>query len=500
MKMAVGSVLSGTGAIGTDVVVTGLDFQPRVVFCQSGQASTDADALQTSAWWSYGFHANGKNRCIAINQQDNAADDQRHSLRNDRIVESLDNNGTVVGALAVQSLDGDGFTLDTVVQYTGARVIMYVALGGDDIEEADIQDVTLPGVTGNNDQQPFAFDPNFLMLIGNIRTTEGLGANIKASIGMTNGDAQYVMSVHSDDGAGNISLCGAYIYDGEMFASAGRPTAVTARAAFVEWLTGGWRWNVLATGVAQKIYVLGMKCTVKPFLGDLLSQTDTTTQIVESGFAFQPAGAMLFSDCFAKSPQGASDNTHARLSVGAWTSSANRRAFAFGADDNNDPPRAESIYETDELYANITFFIIQGLMDSVSLDEDGFTNIMDDADPSQAFCFYVAFNSTEPDTRDRLLRYHENAYLSRLRDPLRGLPVILDTQGRQIAAHQLMVNELIRSDGPYLPSTEKHDNLLEDQAVGFIESKRSDDSGKLTLRSAKESLLEGVLRRLSRSG
>jgi hypothetical protein len=50
-------------------------------------------------------------------------------------------------------------------------------------------------------------------------------------------------------------------------------------------------------------------------------------------------------------------------------------------------------FEYDAVYINMpgTAATVQGLMDVKTIDSDGFTMIMDDADPSQAFVWYLAF-------------------------------------------------------------------------------------------------------------
>jgi hypothetical protein len=80
------------------------------------------------------------------------------------------------------------------------------------------------------------------------------------------------------------------------------------------------------------------------------------------------------------------------MSIGAFSSLTDRGAQS-GLDENGKADsETTTIIEFDEVYANIaTDSTIAGLMDVKSVDSDGFTMIMDDADPSQAFVWYIAF-------------------------------------------------------------------------------------------------------------
>jgi hypothetical protein len=96
--------------------------------------------------------------------------------------------------------------------------------------------------------------------------------------------------------------------------------------------------------------------------------------------------------------------------------------------------------------------------------------------------------------RPLLLKYHENVYISRLH----GQPHILDTQGRAIPVEQLQFDQWIRQDGPFLPTSFRFANLVQDPAVAYIEGLRIQGE-RATITTAKESMLDSLLRRLGRS-
>lgn len=128
-------------------------------------------------------------------------------------------------------------------------------------------------------------------------------------------------------------------------------------------------------------------------IGDGLTQTDTVTDIVETGFGFAPTGAMFVSHCNTKSTADTAQN-HASLSIGAMDSASSRGAQAAYMENGTADSECTTAVEHDAVYINISNAdAVQGLMDVKSVDSDGFTLIMDDADPSQNYFWYVAAGS-----------------------------------------------------------------------------------------------------------
>jgi len=93
--------------------------------------------------------------------------------------------------------------------------------------------------------------------------------------------------------------------------------------------------------------------------------------------------------------------------------------------------------------------------------------------------------------RSRVVKYLHNTYMSRLA----GMPVVLDVLGRQVPTEQIEFDSWMRVDGPFFPTSRKFSSTVEDPGTTYIESIRT-SRGKVTIETAKESLLESLLRRL----
>jgi hypothetical protein len=126
-------------------------------------------------------------------------------------------------------------------------------------------------------------------------------------------------------------------------------------------------------------------------VGNLLTQTDTTTPITVSGLGFEPKAVLLLSHCHAESTQDTLQDDD-QWSIGAFTAADARQAMGIADDDAAATTSVSTAVEYDAAYANLNpgADAVQGLMDVQSVDSDGFTLIMDDADPSQNFVAYLA--------------------------------------------------------------------------------------------------------------
>jgi hypothetical protein len=100
-----------------------------------------------------------------------------------------------------------------------------------------------------------------------------------------------------------------------------------------------------------------------------------------------------------------------------------------------------------------------------------------------------------PEARRRLVKYLHNSDVSRQADR----PVVHDVLGRDVPPEQIQPEQWMYTDGPYFLTSDKPASLISDPRAQYIESigVRGDQVDIVTVR---ESLLEGLLQRLSRSG
>lgn len=397
LQAKVGSFSSGTGALSSTVAVTGVGFQPKaILFWWSGRSeSTDAIGRAT-LYRGFGAVAGTTDRQAAGTTSADAAAsiDAARLSRNDAVVAVMTAAGVVDGLLDLQSFDSDGFTLVVDDVMPRDQRISYLALGGTSLTNAATGFFSMPVTTGNFDYTSLAWQPDCVIFFSSNLTSDP--PNDSASrghlmIGAATGSAnQGVWSAGVGPESNATSQSKSYATDAECIAFLGStPTTVSARAAFVSFLSNGFRLNALVSSSARRVQFIALKGG-NYLVESLLTQTDTVTAITESGFGFAPSGVLFVSHGQTKSTTD-TVQTHDRLSIGAASSTSSRTAQGTLDEDGLADTQVSTAIEHDEVYVNIsTSSTIDGLMDLQSLDSGGFTAIMDDADPAQAFVWYLA--------------------------------------------------------------------------------------------------------------
>jgi hypothetical protein len=397
----VGSFNTGTAAAGNTVVVSGLGFQPKVIFFWfSGELGTVDVAQRDTHHRGFGVGISTTDRRAAGTlAQDTPTSMVTNQVQTDAaLIAANSTSDTNVGRMDLQSMDSDGFTLIVDTAFNGSYRIHYLALGGTDITDVVGGEVTAPAGTGTQDITSLSFQPDFLLVFG-VRSTNNTGTISADSVffigAATSASEQAVLSGSSNDGAATSQTM-SYARAGELIAIA-EATAVSmdTRAELSTMLSNGFRlnWTEKALATLWKFNFVAIKGG-RFKIGDLLTQTDTVTSIAETSFGFIPSAAMFFSHMKA---QNASDTVsdHDSWSVGAFSSTSDRRAAAIMDQDNAGTAVVSAALEHDEVYINLTTAgAVQGLMDISSIDSDGFTAIMDDADPSQNFVWYFAVGAS----------------------------------------------------------------------------------------------------------
>lgn len=391
-----GSFLTGTGIAGSTFDITAPGFAAAaIIFAMNPETTTDADfATQGDGISSHGFYANGKNRAQAVTSAASAGADGDSRHVNSACVLLINGAGAEVSSLKVATILPNGFRMEVVTAFASNRPVMYTAIAA---AAADISDVTFPVATGNDDQQPFSFDPNFLYLLGGPAGLNAAGGFSSQHIGAVSTNmvdpAGYVLSSSHFKNAGN-SQATRYCRGGDMMAAKRNSSTsvdLDARASFVQFLTGGWRWNVITSAFQPVVSVLGMRFSTSPRLFEGLTQTDIVTPISVSGFGFTPEAGMVLSANAAESAAG-SHNDNASMSIGMFSSPSQRRSTLWGADNNFAGMRTSTAWSVDEVYIfRENGGVLRGEMDLQSVDADGFTFIMDDADPSAKFFWGIGW-------------------------------------------------------------------------------------------------------------
>lgn len=392
----VGSFVTGTGAATTTVAVTGVGFQPSfVLFWWNGRTDTTDAVGGADHRRGFGFMSATERAYATSQSQDGASTmvcDGGQGI--DACVAVLSSAGAIDGALDFSAFGADGFTLVVDNAMPDSMRVHYMAIGGTDITNIDIGTFTEPGSVGTQDVTGPGFQPDCVIVIA--ATNNGadpptVGSDSALSFGVTAGSSptNYVWAGGSNDAAAAAQAL-SYCRTGECLARlSGGITTVNGRAGITSWLSTGFQltWSESSSAGARFIYAAlkGGKYAV----GDLLTQTDTTTDIVESGLGFSPVGALFVSHCKTQSTSDTAQDDD-EWSMGAFSDASTERAMGSFDDDAADPSVVATAVEHDNVYVKIASDAVESSMQCITVGSDGFTCEMTDAAAAQAFVWYLA--------------------------------------------------------------------------------------------------------------
>jgi len=338
----------------------------------------------------FGAAASSSSRfCLmTISEDAQAVMDSRTAHSTTEVVRCYTDTGTLDGILDFASMDADGFTLTVDDQFTQAYRISYLALGGADLTNVYIGSVQLPTGTGQWDVTSVGFQPDVL-ITAHQRYPSAADLGIQRfSLGMATGSsAQGVISIEVQNVVGD-SQTACYGYNGEVIAFCNVAT-VDMRNTFVSFLSNGFRLNNLEGDYPVYVSYICLKGGSYA-VSDLTTRTDGN-DIAET-VGFQPSALLFASANRALSTQD-TQTVHSRASIGAATSASNRACAAIS--DENGLADSETAYANYDsaVYANVVDDAVAGLMDIKSIEETGFTCVMDDADPSACWVTYLAIGN-----------------------------------------------------------------------------------------------------------
>jgi hypothetical protein len=311
----------------------------------------------------------------------------------------VETNGTAItGILGLQTFDADGFTMVVVDAWVTNRRVHYLALGGDSITNAKASHFTMANALGNQAVTGVGFQPDLVILAGRRSTSDAnvWTAGSSFTIGAARSSTQRAVLANAIVDAAATTDTARYCNDIECYTTNPQGGGSTLdRADFVSMDADGFTVNWLEAGAANRVHYLAIKGG-NFLVGSLLTSTTLGATISETGFGFAPSAVLMVSHGTSESVQD-TKQTHFMLSVGAATGMAERVACALRDEDLVATENCASAVEYDEVYANLNTATdtIDGLMDLQSMDADGFTAVMDDADPAQSFVWYVAFGPAE---------------------------------------------------------------------------------------------------------
>ena len=382
--------------------LTGVGFRPQAVILHWNGTGSATDATAAGDLRSgFGvFNAAGEQAAIAYPSLD-AQTSGTTAARGSTTLLFLDIGATATqtGGASFTSMDSDGFTINVSDAPSADTVVMYIAIGGSDIGGVKVGTYTGNVTTGNKSVTGVGFQPDALLLFnggGGIVIPGSSGTRGGLAFGAATSSAQRISSWATDEGSATIDS-GSYTYDGEMMALVGGEVdSIENRQSLVSFDADGFTFNQLEADTPGHIYlaIQGGRWTI----GDLLTQTDTTTTVSES-LPAQPQLIIFMSTVRPLSTQNTLDANGAMHSFGAATSASERMVMA-SQDENGIADSNVSIgVEYDAVYLNIaTNDTVQGLGDVSRVVPNAFDFVMDDADPSQNYVWWIALGSSAPHT------------------------------------------------------------------------------------------------------
>jgi hypothetical protein len=402
VSVKTGSFSSGTGAVSSTVVVSGVGFKPNcVIFWWSNRTvTTDTQSTATEATIGVGWMLNDNSdgaptaRRAAVGGSADAATsgDTWSRMQNDACVVAMA-AGAVIGILDGSVFGSDGFTLIVDDAFPASVRIHYMALAGADLTNFASGRSVLPTATGTVDYTGPGFQPDFVLCVGCRGTSENADQThhvFTVGAGISTTKRGTIAGVSLD---GNTTMfADGYGLSTEMMAfgtpAAASPQVIEARADFSAFLSNGFQLNwTEVPGVATCQF---MWLAIKGGQWDVyeaLTQTDTTTDITAT-HGFQPRGGMVLSAQRAESTADA-NTAHLALSVGAYDSDTSERCAFILDTDNVGTSLCAQGQEHDSVYGSFVTATqaLDGIMHVNSIGATATVFRMSDADASQRWFF-----------------------------------------------------------------------------------------------------------------
>jgi hypothetical protein len=392
-----GTTSSGTATAGNTVAVTGVGFQPKaIIFFWSNATSTNATANGTIGR-GIGFATSPTDRRYvdALSHHNQAAANEGVSYRDDCCVVLMNTSaGTpTAGRLDLQSMDSDGFTLVVDEQFGTNVVFSWIALGGTKLTNAVTFAIQEPGSTGNQAFTGIGFQPDVLLFAaaGGTTTAPAWVDHSVMSFGFANGITSAVLADAGED-ASDPTVCTSYIKSGECIAlHNATATATDFRASLTSMDSDGFTLNVAERASTRWIFGLALRGP-SSFIGNFVASTTPTTTQAHSGFGFTPKAIIGMANRNAESTSDTTVKADRAWCVGGCTEigASTRHGHASLARDAVATSACAKGMRTDTwIYTDFPGTGTLGQIDIDTIDSDGFTTIIDDADTAM-FIPYLA--------------------------------------------------------------------------------------------------------------
>lgn len=383
-----------TKTLGQTQAVTGVGFTPKVlIFWWCGSTNSADEVVAGTTRFGYGYTTSSAQfRCLTgISIDAQGTSDTGKSMRDDSCIAILSTTSTMDGKMTLSTFDSDGFTLTVTDQFASAYRIGYLALGGTDITNAKAGTYTTVNTTGNQSTTDPGFRPTGMLTGWSLSGINAITAQQNISLGMASGASNdCVVTMFDRDNLGTTDTT-AYGYEGEVEAMSANSDSVLKRGEFTSFDATGFTINWTENTGNDSLFYLAIG-GIQVFVGSLLTQTDTITDITET-VGFQPRAVLMASVNRAVSTQN-TGSPPSKMTIGAFSSISAQNAMGVWSEDNVGDSRTALAVEHDNCYVNVLNDALEASMAVTDVSSTGFTCRMTNADASAMWVEYMAFGDS----------------------------------------------------------------------------------------------------------
>jgi hypothetical protein len=377
--------------------VSGVGFQPKVVIFFGNNRTSDGTHVDAVYHFGVGISSSDR-RTVGVASEDAAGTSAVGIAQtNVECIRVVNPAGSMVVEADFVSLDADGFTVNWTTADATARIINYLALGGDDLTDVITGNDVRPAADGDQAITGLGFQPDYLMIFSASASGANpnlVSANSSGSIGGASATDEVGYSGHRMRDGQATSDTARRQRTNEVFAfpaNSGTFGKATLKSFDADGFTLNW---VVDAGSQGYFYWLAMKGPQFK-VGNFTQKTSTGSQAT-TGVGFTPKVLVVTSfnnvaDLFSIATQ--------RMSIGMATGSSEEACIWYGDRD----AEADTIADSDLDRAATIKMMTEGTptidaeADLTSFDGDGFTLNWSTADAVAREIIYIAMGDTAAD-------------------------------------------------------------------------------------------------------
>ena len=388
----------------TIYTISGLGFEPKAIrfYWQGLGSASESISITTNVRRGVSLTTGtSAMRCAAAYEEDGVATSVcANAFFDDCIAATLTSAPARDGALALNSITADGFTLIVNDATPVDLTLFYEVWGGSAITVATLVDILEPAATGDQDYAVSGFttpdtDDQVLMFIGCADTLNTPARTASTlTVGCATGPAageNIVVNDFANDAQATMDGVGCAL-DGECLG-----IGTGSRATMTQFNADGFRLNWIARSTTDRRFAAlamkGGKWRAGSYTID--AQTLNATATV-SGLPFTPVGLSFMTRHDAETAPGVASD-HAAMSLGTASSTASRRTMAYFSQDGVADANIVLGLSYDQLLGNYDFDLtVYQRFDLDLVTSDGFRIINEIAQAGESsveWQGYLAFGS-----------------------------------------------------------------------------------------------------------